>query len=281
MKPRRLSRFEAAAQRLIEGTFSRFLGGRIEASEIAARLGRALEDSYEAGNICDLFVVHLHPADLQQIHRHAPEMQERLANYLVRLAQQTSMNLPNRPEVQFAADQKLSSKQFKIEALEQDTTDQSTKQYRPNQLAEASQTFEAIRALDAFLIIDGGRHVTLRKPLISLGRLDDNDILLDSMAVSRKHAQLRWRYGRFIIYDLGSRAGTLVNDQPVVEYVLHPGDVLTLGDLVLIYGEGAGDGHPRPQSSVLEGEDTVAQPSTRPNQDGSSSQYYQDDTLRG
>lgn len=281
MKRRRLSRFEAAAQRLIEGTFSRFLGGRVEASEIASRLGRALEDSYEAGEVGELFVVHLHPADLEQIERNAPEMRERMANYLVRLAQQTGMTLPNRPEVQFTAEGGLQPKQIKIETLYKDETDESTKQYRPDQLAEASQTYEAIRQLDAFLIIDGGRHVALRKPLVSIGRLEENDVLLDSMAVSRKHAQLRWRYGRFIIYDLGSRAGTLVNDQPVVEYVLHPGDVITLGDLVLIYGEGAADEHPRPQSSVLEGEDTVAQPSVRKEQEGSSHEHYQDDTLRG
>ncbi len=56
--------------------------------------------------------------------------------------------------------------------------------------------------------------------------------------MSRRHAQLRWRFGRFVLYDLGSRAGTWVNDQPVDEFVLRAGDVIRIADTTFIYGEG-------------------------------------------
>ena len=72
---------------------------------------------------------------------------------------------------------------------------------------------------------------------MTLGRRSDCDIVLDSRSVSRRHAQLRWRFGRFIIYDLGSRAGTLVNEQPITEFALRPGDVIELAETSLIYGE--------------------------------------------
>ncbi len=95
----------------------------------------------------------------------------------------------------------------------------------------------ALKKTDAFLIIKGRHHLPLDKPLITLGRLTDNDIVLDAPAVSRRHAQIRWRFGRFVLYDLGGRGRTSVNGQTVIESVLHPGDVISLSGVKLIYGE--------------------------------------------
>jgi pSer/pThr/pTyr-binding forkhead associated (FHA) protein len=89
--------------------------------------------------------------------------------------------------------------------------------------------------------------VALNRPVLTLGRRAENDIVLPVSSVSREHAQIRWRFGRFVIYDLGSRAGTLVNGEPVSECVLHPGDIVTLSTVKLVYGEGEGDTGPRPQ----------------------------------
>jgi pSer/pThr/pTyr-binding forkhead associated (FHA) protein len=104
----------------------------------------------------------------------------------------------------------------------------------------------------AFVVIDGQRHVELARPLITVGRQLDNDIVLDAPSVSRHHAQLRWRYGRFVIYDLGSQQGTWVNGQMVTEHVLQAGDVIWLSTVAMIYGEdplqgnGAGPAPGRP-----------------------------------
>jgi pSer/pThr/pTyr-binding forkhead associated (FHA) protein len=59
--------------------------------------------------------------------------------------------------------------------------------------------------------------------------------------VSRRHAQLRLRFGRYTLYDLDSQSGTLVNGQPVQEWVLQPGDVMSLGGVNLIYTEDTDD----------------------------------------
>jgi pSer/pThr/pTyr-binding forkhead associated (FHA) protein len=111
--------------------------------------------------------------------------------------------------------------------------------------------------VDAFLIVQGRRHAPLDRPVITLGRRADNDIVIDSPAVSRQHAQLRWRYGRVILYDLGSRAGTLVNGSPITEAVLQPGDLISLSDVTLIYGEGLADENGRrPRTSQADQETT-------------------------
>jgi len=63
-----------------------------------------------------------------------------------------------------------------------------------------------------------------------IGRHQGCDIVLGHASVSRRHARLTFRDGNWVLRDLDSTNGTLVNGQPVVRCVLLPGDVLTLGD---------------------------------------------------
>ncbi|MCA9934185.1 MAG: hypothetical protein KC415_09690, partial [Anaerolineales bacterium] len=61
--------------------------------------------------------------------------------------------------------------------------------------------------------------------------------------------QIRWRYGRFILYDLSGRGRTAVNGESITECVLQPGDVIALGDTLIIYGEGSETRPPRADSA--------------------------------
>jgi pSer/pThr/pTyr-binding forkhead associated (FHA) protein len=63
--------------------------------------------------------------------------------------------------------------------------------------------------------------------------------VIDDARVSRSHAQLRLRFGHYVVYDLGSSGGTFVNGQRIEECVLRPGDVISLGGVPVIYGEDA------------------------------------------
>jgi hypothetical protein len=233
-----LSRFEAMAQRLVEGSFGRFFGGRVAQQEIATQLMRAMEESYEAGGVLATYYdVFLHPDDYEGVLE--PGLEERLANYLVQLAQQLDLLLPTRPRVTLLAQEGMRRNLVKVVAQHEPTVASRTQQLKRTAVDEMLDTVRTIRLIDPFLIIDGRQHVHLEQPLITLGRRTDNDIILNSPAVSRKHAQIRWRHGHFFIYDLGSNSGTQVNGKDVVESVLHPGDVITLSDVSLIYGEGA------------------------------------------
>lgn len=64
------------------------------------------------------------------------------------------------------------------------------------------------------------------------------DIIIDSPAVSRIHARLKFRAGRYFIEDLSSRNGTSVNGEAVCgeeERVLSEGDVITFADVSYIF----------------------------------------------
>ncbi len=90
---------------------------------------------------------------------------------------------------------------------------------------------------EAFLIINGGRHLALNQPVLTIGRSKSNQLVLADPAVSRVHAQLRAIDGVFKIFDLDSTCGTSVNGEMVTQAALRAGDVIVLGNSTLIYGQ--------------------------------------------
>lgn len=254
---KRFSRLEALAQRLIEGSFSRLLSGRVARQEIITHLVRTLEDGQEAGHIATEYLIYLHPQDFSAYQPTLAEVEQELATYLWQLGQQSGVAWPARPVVRLLVQEDLDPRQVHVEGKFTDETPGVTKQLDPDRVNQAVDTRLAIRKLDAFLILEGQTHIPLSQSVISIGRHTDNDVVLDSPTISRKHAQVRWRYGRFVIYDLGSRSGTKVNGEAVQEYVLQPGDVITLSQTTLIYGEGASTSQRRQlRSSALDGSQT-------------------------
>lgn len=66
----------------------------------------------------------------------------------------------------------------------------------------------------------------------SIGRAEDNAIVLDDASVSRRHAVLQLVDGRFHLVDLGSRNGSFVNDRRVaVPVTVRNGDRLRFGQV--------------------------------------------------
>ena len=69
---------------------------------------------------------------------------------------------------------------------------------------------------------------------LSVGRSARCDVILLDPAVSRRHAQLRHRDGRWILQDLESKNGSFVNGVRVGRTELRPGDVVLIGNKRLL-----------------------------------------------
>lgn len=73
-----------------------------------------------------------------------------------------------------------------------------------------------------------------------IGRATDVEISIPDTSVSRRHAAVRQVAGRWVVEDLGSGNGTLINGMAIsAESPLAHGDVLTLGDTELTFMGGA------------------------------------------
>ena len=89
----------------------------------------------------------------------------------------------------------------------------------------------------AYLVLQGTRVIPLNRPLIKIGRQLDNHIILEDPRVSRAHAQIKLINERFVIFDLNSTGGTLVNGQRISQSILYPGDVVSLAGVVFIFSQ--------------------------------------------
>lgn len=92
---------------------------------------------------------------------------------------------------------------------------------------------------NAFLIVNGAEIFPLTKPVIRIGRMADNDLVLPDSRISRYHAQLRADNGLYVLVDLKSTGGSSIDGKRVHKAALKPGNVVTLAGIPLIYGENA------------------------------------------
>lgn len=76
---------------------------------------------------------------------------------------------------------------------------------------------------------------------ITVGRLDDNDIVIENLAVSGHHARVdSVGDNQFVLIDLHAKNGTFVNEERITKHVLKQGDVIMIGKhhLVFTYSDG-------------------------------------------
>lgn len=234
-----LSRLELLLQDLVEGNLRRLLGRRRLATEIATKLSQVLEAQATEGKVAGHYRIALSSDDHEALLREEAALRDRLATFVTVLAAEMQLAAPASITVSFHKEPDLRMGQVTVEAVTEAGSDEST---RVQHQMTAEHAKAAMLAVEAFLIAEGGRHIALVKPIMSIGRQVDNDIVIESTNVSRRHAQIRWRFGRFVITDLGSRAGTRVNGEIVEAAVLQPGDVVGISDVNLIFG--VGDGPP-------------------------------------
>lgn len=80
---------------------------------------------------------------------------------------------------------------------------------------------------------------TFTRPVITVGRSPESDLVLpgDEVRVSRQHVRIERREAGYLLVDLGSRNGTLLNDQSIVPSSTHPlneGDVIKMGSVEIV-----------------------------------------------
>jgi pSer/pThr/pTyr-binding forkhead associated (FHA) protein len=252
----KIARFEALAERLVEGTFARLFAGRLSPLQVATHLTRAIEDQQALSpegmpQAPTHYWVYLYPEDCEALAVEQPTLEIELARHVTELAAQAGLELHVTPMIQVLPDENMEPHQVHVEArLMSKEPEERTREFKPT-VATASQPKAEGGTQEAtdeggitiappgrpFLILEGRRHVNLLQATLAIGRALDNDIIIEDPRVSRHHAQLRRRYGRYVLYDLESSGGTQINGYPVEECVLHAGDIISFAGVQVIYSE--------------------------------------------
>src|SRR5260370_11096581 len=85
---------------------------------------------------------------------------------------------------------------------------------------------------------DEGKQFELSEPVIGIGRDAGNTVRLNDTEISRRHAELYQKAGderHYHLRDVGSANGTFVNNDPVSDTALQPGDHIQIGQSVLVF----------------------------------------------
>jgi hypothetical protein len=117
---------------------------------------------------------------------------------------------------------------------------EQTQSFSPDERDELLETLGEIGVEGPALVVrsGGGRSGETFAPqgdTTTIGRSPDCGIFLDDVTVSRKHAVLVQRDGRWLIEDQGSLNGTFVNRKRVESAALDDGDEVQIGKYRLTF----------------------------------------------
>lgn len=232
----RLSRIEARLQSIFEGGAARVLPFKKQQESLSKRLLEALRLGVRiapGGEAVapNLYTLVVHPSLASGLQENQAFLGN-LVQTLKEAADESGYVFSSPPAIRVEGDPLLSERDIQVLAEDSHEKLTDTSDYE----AGHPQTQEAVPE-GAFLIVDGTRIEALEQPVINVGRRLDNQLVVEDSRVSRVHAQLRAIKGRYVIFDLDSTGGTFVNGEPVQQHVLHPGDVISLAGVPMVYGQ--------------------------------------------
>jgi hypothetical protein len=229
-----IARFESFIERLMERSFTRATGSQLQPVEIEKRLVRAMESVQSVGMegvlVPNVYDVNLSQADYEQFREGRSAIARNLEANLARAARQRRFHMVGRPLVRLQADRSLLAGAISIYPHLEDVEAPPQHDIQHTALLPAVDGPINNRPSTPNLVHDGKSYAILRSPT-RVGRLPDNDIVLMDRRVSRHHAEVVQKRGRWMVRDTGSTNGIAVNGAIVKEAVLKPGDTISLGGL--------------------------------------------------
>jgi hypothetical protein len=228
-----LNDFERRLEGMIEGVFTKAFRTGVHPVELANRIIREMETNKTVGVrqvwVPNRFTFRLSTEDYERFQETEKALRRELEQVVTEGAAERGWGLVGPAEVAFVTDPEVKQGEYVCEAalVEGPTTGQPA-------VAAARQP-ESDSVAELVLVERGkpGRAFPLRKDRVSIGRLDESDIPLSDPGVSRRHAEVHRRNGEYVVVDLGSTNGTMVNESAVSEHTLRPGDRITIGRSVL------------------------------------------------
>ncbi|MCL4458542.1 MAG: DUF3662 and FHA domain-containing protein [Chloroflexi bacterium] len=246
-----LTRFEEFIENLMEGSFARMLKSHLQPVELAKRLARAMEAERTIGAgktfVPNEYEILLCPEDFRSYQSIQHSMERELSDYLKEVAGERNFTIIGQLTVKIQPDVGLGHSQIRvITRMIDPVSDQSATKELAVRL-DQTQRLPSIPVKDltkpiplkAVLVIASGSakgiHLPIDKPTVTIGRGLDNNLTLEDQRVSRYHAEIRAKAGRFTLHDLQSTNGTYTNGQRIKETILADGDHLRLGDTELVF----------------------------------------------
>ncbi len=263
----RIAKLDSAMQRGLDNSFAYVFGGRVVPAEIEELLKQEAEDNvvqtYEGTTEApNLFNVRVSTKDFENLSSENPQLGQDFSDRLTRYFRNMGWVTQAPVIVTIERDEGLRTGQLRAASLAEvnpkvvsgfvglkppaaepipnesepvvshsqpatnlwGDSEAPETHYSPPQLPPKSQPVVSL------LLQDGSSrtyHVVEGSNII--GRGNNADFRLPDTGVSRQHAEIIWNGADAILVDLQSTNGTTVNDNPIDNWLLADGDVITVG----------------------------------------------------
>ena len=282
----RLAKLDSSLQRGLDNSMSALFGGKVVPEEIEELVKQEAQDSlvvtdrdeYVAPNV---YAVGVSSKDLENLSRNR-DLPADLADQLMRYVRNKQWFLDGPTVVRIAEESGLRTGQLRVSSYIDTTPDvasgfdaivaeptkrrASRSQLKEDAMSEPtpenSQQNPQQPTVSLLLQDGSSRTYLVHEGSNILGRSNDSDFRLPDTGVSRQHAEITWDGEVAVLVDLQSTNGTTVNDEPVDNWMLADGDVITLGHSnIEVRIVGAQD-QPQAGGSQPQFTDSVSHPST-------------------
>jgi hypothetical protein len=237
-----LSDFEDRIGDAVEGLFAGAFRSPVQPVELAKSLAKAMDDGRAIGvgkvYAPVTYTIQLSREDRRNLGEFTGTLEGELATYLTDHAREQGYDLVAKPAVSFAVANDLKLGRFRVGA--ELAPPPSAEEPVPAPAAAALAPAPVAPARDpvgaTVTLADTGHDIALSGDRMVVGRLQECDIVLADVNVSRHHAAfVHLEEGGWGVTDLDSTNGTYVNGERVQRAVLKDGDIVEIGATRLIY----------------------------------------------
>ncbi len=223
-----LEKIEQSIERLMEGTSGSLFNQPIQPAEIGKKLERAMLDQQRASMgtsiVPNVYVVGLHPKDFAQVADYRGGLARQMEAWLAQVATERNLSVVDRIRVTIEEDDHARRRNPSVAASISDSRDVPGPRGQPRSAppAQATSVYRvespenrrsaSLRAIDG---VHKGRTFIVPPGTTSVGRSPDNDIVLDSPDVSRRHARIECNRNGIRVHDLNSTNGTRLNGEAI------------------------------------------------------------------
>ena len=244
---------EKRMESLVEGVFGRAFKRQVHPVEIAKGITKQMDEnrmvSVSRTYAPNDFTIHLSKDDTESIQAYQSALRDELIQYASTHAQNKNYHLMTPPKIRFVTEDSLRFGEFGVTAKltggdgprEKDAPDDTSGQtriFRPAPQGEGQGT-AAISAEEAKrhglarevveLVLEDKTYPLEGRGPWSVGRSAENNIVISNPNVSRRHSRLSRSENGFVVEDLGSTNGTLLDGAPIDRERIESGDELTFG----------------------------------------------------
>jgi hypothetical protein len=251
-----LKHIEKRMESLVEGVFGRAFRRQIHPVEIAKALTKQMDEgrmvSISRTYAPNDFTVHLSREDTESIRAYQASLNDELIQYASTHAENKNYHLMTPPKIRFETEDTLRFGEFGVTAkltggdgprekgAPQDTSGQTrifrTEESSGGEIEQGTATISADEARRHGLareivevVLGDEKHQLEGRGPWSVGRSQENDIVINDPNVSRRHARISRTDNGFVVEDLGSTNGTLLDGAPIDRERIEGGDELTFG----------------------------------------------------